>query len=95
MSTIINTAAKIIEEFERDEISSNPYNRYAAQLQNASKDFIEYHAAHEKFQRPQRFRDFLSRRPDLMELLAQSIPKDENFKKSLEKTISDIIDKFM
>ncbi len=81
---IINSLIKIFESFEEQERYSNPYNKYAAQLPSVSKDFTAWRTAHEDFNRPQRFRAFLSSRPELVESVVHSAMYDESTKEAFE-----------
>ena len=85
MNLILNAITNIFKEFEEYERRSNPYTKYAGQLPSASKNFNTWLSAHEDFNRPQRFRAFLSGRPELLEGLVHSAMYDESTKEGFER----------
>ena len=82
--SIINSLIKIFESFDEQEKYSNPYNKYTAQLPPESEAFAAWQKAHEDFDRPQRFRAFLSSRPELLESVVQSAIYDDSTKEAFE-----------
>ena len=84
MTLILNTITNLFKEFEAYEKRSNPYNKYAEQLPPESEAFAAWQKAHEDFDRPQRFRAFLSSRPELVESVVQSVIYDDSTKEAFE-----------
>ncbi len=96
MKLLLNSLNNLFKEFEEYERLANPYNKYAAQLPPESEAFAAWQKAHEGFDRPQRFRAFLSSRPELLESVVQSAIYDDSTKEAFEnaayavfKTVKD------
>ena len=85
----MKSITNIFEAFEEYERRSSPYNKYAEQLPPESKDFAAWRKAHEDFNRPQMFCEFLKSRPDLV----QDILNDESMRKDFEKAVSAVFGK--
>ena len=96
MKLLLNSLNNLFNEFEEYERLANPYNKYSTQLPTESKDFTAWQKAHEDFDRSQRFRAFLSSRPELLESVVQSAIYDDSTKEAFEnvayavfKTVKD------